>query len=261
MTSMGRKLLLDSSHTYCALGGKIEFTSPGQVVVSLGPVSVPGISADNPPRARALFVEQPHHDPTQQAAAWSATLNQVPLVPDAQYLVGTSLYETDAEGRVATVRGVLSLQPPVRDEKAQGASVSMKDGKDNPAHKPDPRTEAEKKAGVKDARTQLQRRDFVDDGGHIRAAQNGGAVEQINYVPMHMDQNQARKGADNWHKMERTWAKALRKRPPSKVYAEQKMHYPQTASSSIAGQSMRPEAMEVRYWIDNESTKEFFKNN
>ena len=269
--SMGRKLLLDSSYTYCAIGGKIEFSSAGQAVVSLGPVSTPPSPPVLPPQRRLLV--EPGIPPAQaatmtpaelaaakkaNATAWSATLNQVPLEANAHYLVGNSLYETDAEGRVVKMRGVLTLPPPVRDQEEQRAAPRKKDGLTNPNHVPDPRTDAQKQAGVADGRSLLQRREYVDDGGHLRGAQFGGAKEQINYVPQHMNQNQARKNADNWHAMEREWARQLRRRPPSHVYVEQTIRYPRRSGSSITGQSMRPGRIKVDYWSNGIKKTEQF---
>jgi hypothetical protein len=192
------------------------------------------------------------------ATAWSATLNQVPLEPNAYYLVGNSLYETDADGRVVKMRGVLTLQPPVRDPVEQRAAPRRKDGLTNPDHVPDPRTAAQKQAGEPDRRNSLQKREYVDDGGHLRGAQFGGAKEQINYVPQHMNQNQARRNANNWHAMERQWARQLRRRPPRHVYVEQTIRYPRRSGSSITGQSMRPGRMKVDYWTNGEKHEELF---
>jgi hypothetical protein len=38
----------------------------------------------------------------------------------------------------------------------------------------------------------IQRRAFVNDGGHLCGAQFNGVGEQINYVPQHMGLNQRR---------------------------------------------------------------------
>lgn len=50
----------------------------------------------------------------------------------------------------------------------------------------------------------------LDDGGHIFAAQFGGAGEGINLLAQHRDQNRASKRLlDNWHAMEQKWRKLV----------------------------------------------------
>lgn len=50
----------------------------------------------------------------------------------------------------------------------------------------------------------------LDDGGHIFAAQFGGAGEGINLLAQHKDQNRASKRLlDNWHAMEQKWRKLV----------------------------------------------------
>jgi hypothetical protein len=66
--------------------------------------------------------------PGDKTIGWTPELNKVPLEPNAKYLVGTYLYETDAEGRVAKTRGVLNLRPHDRNETEQTAAVRLKDG-------------------------------------------------------------------------------------------------------------------------------------
>lgn len=262
--SLGRKLLLNSSYSFCTFGGKIEFSSSGQSVASLGNVSTfAAAPAPVLPAGKVLVLA-----PGDKATGWNTELNKVPLEANAKYLVGTCLYETDTEGRVAKTRGVLTLRPHDRNEKEQGDSVRKKDGKPNPDYVPDARTDLEKRKQLAggapnpayrpDTRSSLQKRESVDDGGHLRGAQFDGAGEQINYVAQHMDLNQKRKGVENWFKMEENWARELKKIPPSHVYTETALVYPKTIGSSINNESMRPSLIRTKYWINGKDTTKRF---
>jgi hypothetical protein len=222
--------------------------------------------------------------------AWNAALNVVPLETNAKYLVGQYLYETDSEGRVEGVRGALVLNKAARNEPEQTKSTRVKDGKVNPGQRADPRTPLQRKLKnpaykpdrrtarqkdpnnphykpdrrtaiqqqknnpyrVADPRTQWEKREFVDDGGHLFGAQFNGPGEQINYVPQHVNQNQkAAGGVDNWYKMEEDWAKYLSAN--KKVYMRTRMDYsPTKAGSSLNGKTMRPDRQVVVYWVDEE---------
>ncbi|RZJ94682.1 MAG: hypothetical protein EOO60_02480, partial [Hymenobacter sp.] len=262
--TLGRKLLLNSSYSYCVFGGKIEFATSGQGTASLGSAALFGaVAAPSLPTGKVLVLA-----PGDKSTGWNTELNKVPLEPNAKYLVGTCLYETDAEGRVAKTRGVLTLQTHERNETEQTASVRKKDGKPNPAFVPDKRTRLQKRKKLTrgrpnpayqlDKRTSLQKRAFVDDGGHLRGAQFNGAGEQINYVAQHMDLNQKRQNADNWYAMEDKWAQKLGDTPPSHIYVEQSLHYPKLAGSSLNNESMRPKRFKVTYWTDGEVKDELF---
>jgi hypothetical protein len=264
--TLGRKLLLNSSYSYCVFGGKIEFATSGQGTASLGDAALFGaVAAPSLPTGKVLVLA-----PGDKTVGWTAELNKVPLEPNAKYLVGTYLYETDAEGRVARTRGVLTLQAHERNETEQNASVRLKNGRANPAYIPDPRPSQQKKrklpngrrnpAYKRDTRRSLQRRAFIDDGGHLYGAQFNGAGEQINYVPQHMDLNQRRKNTSNWYAMEDEWAQELRKTPPSHIYTETELGYPNQVGSSLNQQSMRPDMLAVEYWVEGKSTTQLFSN-
>jgi hypothetical protein len=126
----------------------------------------------------------------------------------------------------------------------------------NPAFVPDTRRPQQKiqanPAFVPDTRTQWEKREFVDDGGHLFGAQFDGPGEQINYVPQHVNQNQkVAGGVDNWYKMEEDWADYLRAN--KKVYMRTKMDYaPTKVGSSLNGKTMRPDRQVVFYWVDEE---------
>ncbi|MDJ0367508.1 DNA/RNA non-specific endonuclease [Hymenobacter sp. H14-R3] len=305
--SLGRRLLLTSSYSFCTFGGKIELGSAGQGTASLGGGA--GFAASpalGPPTGKVLVCP-----PGDSTTGWNAELNKVPLEADAKYLVGQTLYQTDGQGRVVKLRGVLTLHKHERNEAEQTAAPRRKDGLENPAYQPDERSElakpkrlpgqpnpafvadprsqlarTKKLAGqpnlafVADSRSQLARtkelpgplnpafvpdtrswlemREFLDDGGHLRGAQFDGAGEQINYVSQHMDQNQRRRQAENWFAMENNWAKELGSTPPSDVYVEQTVRYPNATGSSPAGESLRPHSLEVDYWINGEEENESF---
>jgi hypothetical protein len=262
--TLGRKLLLNSSYSYCVFGGKIEFATSGQGTASLSSAALFGaVSAPTLPTGKVLVFA-----PGDKTVGWTPELNKVPLEPNAKYLVGTYLYETDAEGRVVKTRGVLNLQAHDRNETEQAASVRLKNGRANPAYVPDSRTAQQKKRKLpngqrnphyqRDKRRNLQRRAFVDDGGHLYGAQFNGAGEQINYVPQHMDLNQRRQSAANWYAMEDKWAQKLGATPPSHIYVEQSLHYPKLAGSSLHNESMRPKRFKVTYWTDGEIKDELF---
>ena len=261
--SLGRKLLLTSSHCFCAFGGKIEFSTSGQSVASLGNVAGFAALLPAPPPVGSVFVCAPG-DSTR---GWNAELNQVPLVPNAKYLVGQHLYETDDQGRVARTRGVLTLNKHERNEDEQTKSVRLKDGRPNPAFVPDPRADHQKKRNlngvanpnyVKDPRRQLERREYIDDGGHLYGAQFDGAGEQINYVAQDMDQNQPRKQTDNWYELEKRWAEELRKPNPPNVYVEQTVRYPKVSNGAPSSASKRPQELQAKYWINEKYKKESF---
>jgi hypothetical protein len=262
--TLGRKLLLNSSYSYCVFGGKIEFATSGQGTASLGSAALFGTAAPPVlPTGPVLVLA-----PGDKTVGWTSELNKAPLAPNAKYLVGTYLYETDADGRVVKTRGVLNLQAHERNETEQNASVRLKNGRANPAYLPDRRTARQKKKTLKnglpnpgfrpDQRSNLQKRAFVDDGGHLYGAQFNGPGEQINYVPQHMDLNQRRKNAQNWYAMEEEWAKELSKTPPSHVYTETELKYPTASGNSLNQQSMRPGLLRAKYWVDGQDTTKRF---
>lgn len=191
--TLGRKLLLNSSYSYCVFGGKIEFVTAGQSTASLGITTVAGAAPVLPTGNVHVLA------PGDKAVGWNAALNQVPLDANANYLVGQHLYETDGEGRVVRARGVLELKPHERNETEQNSSVRKKNGLANPAYVPDRRTPQQKERKLpngrrnpsyqRDRRRNMERRAFLDDGGHLFGAQFNGTGEQINYVPQHMDLN------------------------------------------------------------------------
>lgn len=142
------------------------------------------------------------------------------LEPSHKYKVGEHLYETDEHGRVNHVSGELDLTKRDRNTYQQGKSA--------------------KEGGIKDGLAN-------DDGGHIIASALNGAGEQINYVPMDSNLN---RGA--WKQMENIWAKALKGPPSQEVKVDIQPVY--------EGESKRPDAFSVKYWIDGRYSTKYFRN-
>ncbi|MCC5453125.1 DNA/RNA non-specific endonuclease [Rheinheimera sp. UJ51] len=142
------------------------------------------------------------------------------LEPNHKYKVGEHLYETDDHGRVTRVSGVLHLTKRDRNTYQQGKSA--------------------KEGGIKDGLAN-------DDGGHIIASVLDGAGEQINYVPMDSNLNRG-----VWKQMENIWAKALKGPPPQQVKVDIQPVY--------EGESKRPVAFSVKYWIDGRHSTAHFEN-
>lgn len=95
-----------------------------------------------------------------------------------------------------------------------------------------------KEGGIKDG---LEK----DDGGHLIPSRHDGAGEQINYVPMNSNLNRG-----SWKKMENKWDGALKN--GKKIEVDIKPIY--------KGDSKRPEAFSVKYWIDGKKKTAFFEN-
>jgi len=94
---------------------------------------------------------------------WNKNLNKVTFEPNSKIQVGNNaVYETNEKGLVSKVTGTFdkNISSHSRNQYQQTSSVKLKDG--------------------------LK----TDQGGHIIAAQNGGAGEQINYIPMTQKLNQ-----------------------------------------------------------------------
>ena len=94
---------------------------------------------------------------------WNQNLNRIVFEPNSTIKVGENAeYQTNSKGLVSKVTGTYNKNtvPHARNEYQQIRSVQLKDGLP------------------------------TDQGGHIIAAQNGGAGEQINYVPMAQKLNQ-----------------------------------------------------------------------
>lgn len=142
------------------------------------------------------------------------------LEPNHKYKVGEHLYETDEYGRVNRVSGELDLTKRDRNTYQQGKSA--------------------KEGGIKGGLAN-------DDGGHIIASALNGAGEQINYVPMDSNLN---RGA--WKQMENIWAKALKGPPSQDVKVDIQPVY--------EGESKRPDAFRVKYWIDGRYSTQYFRN-
>lgn len=142
------------------------------------------------------------------------------LEPNHKYKVGEHLYETDEHGRVNRVSGELDLTKRDRNTYQQGKSA--------------------KEGGIKDGVAN-------DDGGHIIASALNGAGEQINYVPMDSNLN---RGA--WKQMENIWVKVLKGPPSQDVKVDIEPVY--------EGESKRPVAFSVKYWIDGRYSTQYFRN-
>ncbi|WP_052732762.1 DNA/RNA non-specific endonuclease [Hymenobacter terrenus] len=219
---MGLKPLLEKATCACALGGTVSFQSSGQ----LGP---------------AKFQTGPNFlmFTAGSVGGWNKALNKTPLEPNHDYLVDNYLYSTDADGRVVKVRGDLEDAERDRYPSQQSASVPKKDGQANAQH------QAKPAAPQPDTRPMLARRRYTDDGGHLLAAMFNGPGEQINYVPMDMDLNQA--GPNTWYAMEQEWKNTLRggnppPPRPQKVDVEINIVY---------AASKRPVGFEANFWIGN----------
>jgi len=85
-----------------------------------------------------------------------------------------------------------------------------------------------------------------DQGGHLNAAQNGGAGEQINYLPQDALLNNG-----SYKSLENTWNKATAEGKKVDV----------TIKPIYDGNSKRPSRFEVKYMVDGwKPIKENFSN-
>jgi Domain of unknown function (DUF4781)/DNA/RNA non-specific endonuclease len=142
------------------------------------------------------------------------------LRPNAEYVVGRYTYVTDDAGRVVEARGRVRLQTHDRNTYQQGKASEV--------------------GGIKDAIE-------GDQGGHIFAAMFDGPGEQINYHAMRGELNGS--GGD-WYNMEQEWRSALQadRRVDAQVRAV------------FEGESRRPVAFRVTFWIDGKKHTRFFDN-
>jgi hypothetical protein len=266
---------------------------PGQGAinqVNLAPPAQPSQGANTPgdmPAAPPLPTPLRINDelfvlaPGDSTATWNHELNGVPLKDNARYLVGKYLYRTDDEGRVKEARGVLELKTRPRNKYQQGKAPSDKNGELNPHHRQDRRTAIQKQEYLANGqpnpqykkRKKKEIRRFIDDGGHLIGAQFNGPGEQINYVPMHKSLNQSVTGQDNWYKMESDWADYMNPPIPSnrnipraqkkQIFLKMLPQYPNGSiqgGSSLNGHSMRPNMIQVKYWVDEEKNVKTFYN-
>lgn len=142
------------------------------------------------------------------------------LFPKCDYTVADYVYKTDEHGRVTSVEGELQQLKRDRNTYQQG-----KAGKEN---------------GIKDGLV-------ADEGGHLVASIFNGPGEQINYAAMDGNLN---KGA--WKRMENEWARALNAEPPKTVKVK--------INAIYEGDSKRPAAFTVEYWIDGTREGRMFRN-
>ena len=84
-----------------------------------------------------------------------------------------------------------------------------------------------------------------DDGGHLISSRHDGAGEQINYVPMDSNLNRG-----EWKRMENKWDDALKEGKKVEV----------DINPIYEGNSKRPEAFSVKYWVDGKKKTAFFEN-
>jgi hypothetical protein len=142
------------------------------------------------------------------------------LAPNTDYVVGRYTYTTDATGRVVEARGRVHLNRHDRNTHQQGKAAEV--------------------GGIKDAVD-------GDQGGHLFAAMFDGPGEQINYHPMTRELNGS--GGD-WYNMEQEWRSALdqNRTVDAKIRAE------------FDGDSKRPVAFRVTFWIDGKKHTRFFDN-
>jgi Domain of unknown function (DUF4781)/DNA/RNA non-specific endonuclease len=142
------------------------------------------------------------------------------LAPNTDYVVGRYTYTTDATGRVVEARGRVRLNRHDRNSYQQGKAAEV--------------------GGIKDAVE-------GDQGGHLFAAMFDGPGEQINYHPMTRELNG---GGGDWYNMEQEWRTALQqnKSVDARIRAE------------FDGDSKRPAAFRVTFWIDGKKHTRFFEN-
>ena len=142
------------------------------------------------------------------------------LAPNTDYVVGRYTYTTDATGRVVEARGRVRLDRHDRNTYQQGKAAEV--------------------GGIKDAVD-------GDQGGHLFAAMFDGPGEQINYHPMTRELNG---GGGDWYNMEQEWRTALQqnKSVDARIRAE------------FDGDSKRPAAFRVTFWIDGKKHTRFFDN-
>ncbi|WP_051379303.1 DUF4781 domain-containing protein [Bradyrhizobium murdochi] len=142
------------------------------------------------------------------------------LAPNTDYVVGRYTYTTDETGRVVEARGRVYLNRHDRNTHQQGRAAEV--------------------GGIKDAIE-------GDQGGHLFAAMFDGPGEQINYHPMTRELNGS--GGD-WYNMEQEWRTAL----------QQNRTVDARIRAEFDGDSRRPVAFRVTFWIDGKKHTRFFEN-
>jgi Domain of unknown function (DUF4781)/DNA/RNA non-specific endonuclease len=142
------------------------------------------------------------------------------LAPNTDYVVGRYTYTTDEVGRVVEASGRVRLNRHDRNTHQQGKAAEV--------------------SGIKDAVE-------GDQGGHLFAAMFDGPGEQINYHPMTRELNGS--GGD-WYNMEQEWRAAL----------EQNRTVDARIRAEFDGDSKRPAAFRVTFWIDGKKHTRFFEN-
>ncbi|MDE5453991.1 DUF4781 domain-containing protein [Bradyrhizobium sp. CSA112] len=142
------------------------------------------------------------------------------LVPNTDYVVGRYTYTTDEAGRVVEAGGRVRLNRHDRNTHQQGKAAEV--------------------GGIKDAVD-------GDQGGHLFAAMFDGPGEQINYHPMTRELNG---GGGDWYNMEQEWRTAL----------EQNRTVDARIRAEFDGDSKRPAAFRVTFWIDGKKHTRFFEN-
>jgi filamentous hemagglutinin len=147
---------------------------------------------------------------------WNQFLNNVE--PNTDYKFNGSVYKTDNLGRV------------------EEASFSPSDA--SAARNAHQQLQAGKTDGIKDALPN-------DQGGHINAAQNGGAGEQINYLPQDATVNNG-----VYKSLETSWNKA----------ASEGKQVDVTVKPIYEGISKRLSEFRVQYTIDGTMKEKIFDN-
>ncbi|WOH53611.1 DNA/RNA non-specific endonuclease [Bradyrhizobium sp. sBnM-33] len=142
------------------------------------------------------------------------------LAHNTDYVVGRYTYTTDEAGRVVEAKGRVRLNRHDRNTHQQGKAAEV--------------------GGIKDAIE-------GDQGGHLFAAMFDGPGEQINYHPMTRELNGS--GGD-WYNMEQEWRSAL----------EQNRTVDAQIRAEFDGDSKRPVAFRVTFWIDGKKHTRFFEN-
>jgi hypothetical protein len=145
-----------------------------------------------------------------QKGGWNPLLNKPEANTD--YKFNDSAYKTDDLGRVQEASfspNSTSADRNLYQQSQAGQTGGIKDGLAN------------------------------DQGGHINAAQNGGAGEQINYLPQDAVVNNG-----NYKKLENIWAQAAKNGDDVKV----------TVKPTYTGNSKRPDSFDVSYSINGEKS-------
>jgi hypothetical protein len=145
-----------------------------------------------------------------QKGGWNQTLNNPE--PNTDYKFNDSVYKTDDLGRVQEASfspSATSADRNLYQQSQAGQTGGIKDGLPN------------------------------DQGGHINGAQNGGAGEQINYLPQDTVVNNG-----DYKKLENIWAQAAKNGDDVKV----------TVKPTYTGNSKRPDSFDVSYSINGEKS-------